>query len=135
MNKILCADYSDDEIREALFQMDSNTAPGPDGLPPLFYQKFWDIVGTHMVAAVKSFLPSGRILKQLNFTMVSLIPKVLKPTSMTQLRPIALCNVLYKIGAKVIVHRLNGMMDAIISTQQGVFVPSHLISDNSLLSA
>lgn len=71
-----------------------------------------------MVATVKSFLSSSRILKQLNYTLVSLILKVPKPTSMIQLRPIALCNVLYKIGAKVIVNRLKGIMDAIISTQQ-----------------
>ena len=76
-----------------------------------------------MVAAVKSFLSSGRILKQLNYTMVSLIPKVPKPTSMTQLHPIALCNVLYKIGAKVIVNRLKGIMDVIISSQQDAMYP------------
>ena len=134
MNRLLVAEYSDIEIKAALFQMDPHMALGPDGLPPLFYQKFWDIVGSDVVAAVKSFLSSGNILKQLNYTMVSLIPKVAEPTNMTQLRPIALCNVLYKIGAKVIVNRLKGIMDAIILTQQGAFVPGCLISDNSFVA-
>lgn len=71
-----------------------------------------------MVAAVRSFLTSDHILKQLNYTLVLLIPKVAKPQDMTQLQPIALCNVLYKIGAKVTVNRLKGMMDVIISNQQ-----------------
>lgn len=88
-----------------------------------------------MVDVVRSFLTSDRILKQLNYTLVSLIPKVVKPQDMTQLWPIALCNVLYKIGAKVIVNRLKGMMDAIISNQQGDFVPRRLDWDNFLVAS
>ncbi|KAM1225451.1 hypothetical protein ACFX13_044918 [Malus domestica] len=135
MNSLLCAEYLDEEIKEALFQMDPHTASGPDGLSPLFYQKFWDIVGPDVIAAVKSFLTSGCILKQLNYTMVSLILKVPEPTNMSQHQHIALCNVLYKIGAKVIVNRLKGMMDEIISMQQCAFVPGGLISDNSLVAS
>ncbi|KAM1182996.1 hypothetical protein ACFX19_001426 [Malus domestica] len=54
---------------------------------------------------------------------------------MTQLRPIAFFNVLYKIGAKVIVNRLKGLIDAIISTKHGAFLPGRLISDNSLIAS
>lgn len=54
---------------------------------------------------------------------------------MSQLQPIALCNVLYKIGAKVVVNRLKGIMESIISDQQGAFVPGRLISDNSSVAS
>ncbi|KAM1078422.1 hypothetical protein TB2_025121 [Malus domestica] len=54
---------------------------------------------------------------------------------MSQLRPISLCNALYKIGAKVITYRLKGMMSMITSTNQSVFMPGRLISDNSLVAA
>lgn len=67
--------------------------------------------------------------------MVSLILKVVKPQHMAQLRSFALCNVLYKIKAKVIVNHLKGMMDAIISDQQGAFVPERLLLDNSLVAS
>ncbi|KAM1310088.1 hypothetical protein ACFX15_006490 [Malus domestica] len=83
MNCELCSDYFDVEIEEAIFQMDPHTAPGPDGLSYLFFQKFWDVVGNDVIAAVKSFLTSGCILKQLNYSTVSLIPKVPKPKNMT----------------------------------------------------
>ncbi|KAM0996855.1 hypothetical protein ACFX2C_006808 [Malus domestica] len=83
MNCTLCSDYFDVEIEEAIFQMDPHTAPGPDGLSYLFFQKFWDVVRNDVITAVKSFLTSGCILKQLNYSTVSLILKVPKPKNMT----------------------------------------------------
>ena len=97
MNSELCAPYSDMEIRAALFQMYPTKAPGPDGMPLEFFQKYWDVVGSDVCAAVRNFLHSGRLLKEVNFTHVYLIPKVSNLTQVSDLRPIALCNVLYKI--------------------------------------
>ena len=39
-NKFLCDKFSEKEIREAVFQMEHNKAPGPDGFPADFYQFF-----------------------------------------------------------------------------------------------
>lgn len=36
---------SEPEIKTAIFEMASNKAPGPDGLPEGFYQKNWTVVG------------------------------------------------------------------------------------------
>lgn len=91
MNQILLAPCADVEIKEALFQIDPHMAPGPDRMSPLFFQKSWDIIDVHVVCAVRSFFfSSGCILRQLNYTLVSLIPKVTEPQNMSQLRSIAL---------------------------------------------
>jgi mannosylglycoprotein endo-beta-mannosidase len=39
-NELLTADFTEDEVRTAIFQMEHNKAPGPDGFPPEFYQVF-----------------------------------------------------------------------------------------------
>lgn len=83
---------------------------------------------------MQSFMHTGNLLSQINYTHVCLIPKVKNPDKMTDLRPIALCNVLYKICAKVITNRLKKILPVVISPSQSAFVPGRLISDNVLLA-
>ena len=43
-NGFLTAPFTEEEVRAAVFQMEHNKAPGPDGFPAEFYQNFWDII-------------------------------------------------------------------------------------------
>ena len=90
-------------------------APGSDGMPPLFFQTFWSNIGLDVSEAVLSCLNSGTILKSINHTFLTLIPKVKNPEIVAQFRPISLCNVIYKILSKVIVNRLKPFLNSIIS--------------------
>ena len=134
MNCELNAPYLDAEIRAALFQMYPTKSPGPDGMSSEFYQKHWDVVGSDVCFAVRNFLESGYLVKSVNYTHVCLIPKVQNPKRVSELRPIALCNVLYKICSKVIANRLKKHMSTIISQCQSAFIPGRLITDNSLVA-
>jgi hypothetical protein len=42
-NLELEAPFSEEEVKEAVFSCYAEGAPGPDGLPFLFYHKFWDV--------------------------------------------------------------------------------------------
>lgn len=53
---------------------------------------------------------------------------------MTQFRPFSLCNVLYKILAKVIANQFRGVIEKCIDGTQSAFVPGRSISDNVLLA-
>jgi hypothetical protein len=81
-------------------------APGPDGLPTCFYHDNWEIVGEEVCAAALNFFNYGIFDETVNATNIVLIPKKNNPSKVTDFRPISLCNVLYKIVAKVLANRL-----------------------------
>jgi len=63
MNDQLLKDVSEDEIRDALFSIGGSRAPGPDGFNAVYYQTYWDIVGSSIVAEVKTFFNTGTMDK------------------------------------------------------------------------
>lgn len=95
--------------------MKPNKAPAPDGFTAGFYQKHWELLGADVCNATLEFLNGGHMPNEVNDTTLVLIPKVKNPQELTQFRPIALCNVLYKICSKVIANRLRLVLDDIIS--------------------
>uniref|UniRef100_A0A803PUD0 Reverse transcriptase domain-containing protein n=1 Tax=Cannabis sativa TaxID=3483 RepID=A0A803PUD0_CANSA len=133
-NTMLLEPISDEEIRRALFQMHPDKSPGPDGMTPGFFQKLWPVVGNDVRLLVRSFFDSGYFPPSLNETNIVLIPKKKNAEFMTDLRPISLCNVLYKVISKVLANRLKVVLPDVISESQSAFLPGRLISDNIMVS-
>lgn len=63
MNLELIREFEEEEVLKALKQMQPLKAPGPDGFSPIFYQRFWQVVGKDVTAAVRSFMKSGTSLR------------------------------------------------------------------------
>lgn len=142
MNCQLTRQVTAEEVKMAVFQMDTWKAPGPDG----FTAPFSNLIGMCWVRIL--WQPFGASFTQGVFlgastthtlflgastTHIVLIPKVKCPVNMGQLRPISLCNVTYKVIAKVLANRLSLYLPNIVSENQGAFVAGRLIHDNVIL--
>ena len=134
MNRSLSEKFTEDEVKVVLNQMAPLKSPGPDGMPPLFFQYYWDLVGKDITTYVLSFLNSASLPENLNHTFITLIPKVKNPKLVFDFRPISLCNVLYKIFSKVLANRLKKILPHIITEHQSAFTKDWLILDNILVA-
>lgn len=124
----------EEEIREVIFHMPSNKAPGPDGYTTEFFKASWSIIGKDLTIAVQSFFQKGFLPKGLNATILALIPKKEAATEMKDYRPISCCNVLYKVISKIVTNRLKATLPQCISANQSAFVNDRLLVENLLLA-
>lgn len=122
------------EIQEALFDLANNKSPGLDGFPSEFFKLHWKTVGEQVVQAVLTFLTTGHLLKEWNQSLLVLIPKIAAPEEVNHLRPISLCNVVYKCAAKCLVNRMKPTLPQLIDDFQNAFVPGRQMGDNILIS-
>jgi len=133
-NAALIKPVTDVEIYDAVFQMDPYKAPGPDGFGASFFQDHRLVIRDLLGVAIKYFFRFGTLLKEVNHTFITLIPKVANPETSAQFRPISLCNTLYKILAKILVNRMRPILQRIIHPAQSAFIPHRTIHDNILIA-
>uniref|UniRef100_A0A2N9HI63 Reverse transcriptase domain-containing protein n=1 Tax=Fagus sylvatica TaxID=28930 RepID=A0A2N9HI63_FAGSY len=115
-----------------LFAMNDQKALGNDGLPAMFYKRYWATVGLTVTAAIQSFFSTGKMLKEINNTLLVLIPKNSNPSTVNHFRPISLCNTVYKVISKLLVARVRPVLDKLISPCQSAFIPGKWIAENQI---
>lgn len=125
---------SREEIRRVTFDLGTLKAPRTDGLQATFYQEYWDIEGEDVIDTTLEFLNQDRDIKEINKTLITLIPKTSNPENPTQYKPINLCNEIYKIIAKTLANRLKIVLNEIISPNQGAFIKGRQITDNIMIA-
>ncbi|GJY37591.1 RNA-directed DNA polymerase, eukaryota, reverse transcriptase zinc-binding domain protein [Tanacetum coccineum] len=92
----IIAMVSNEEIKAALFDIDSCKAAGPDGYTSL--------------------------------------PKIDTPNKVSDFRPIACCNVLYKCISKILTNKIKEGLSKVVIINQSAFIPGRHIQDNILIS-
>ncbi|GKA39074.1 RNA-directed DNA polymerase, eukaryota, reverse transcriptase zinc-binding domain protein [Tanacetum coccineum] len=115
------------EIKEAIFGIEDEKALGPDGFTAVFFKKSWRIVGRDVCDAVQEFFNTNKLLREVNATLITLVPKTQQPNRVSDYRPIACCNVIYKCISKIITNRLQGCLEKLVNLNQSAFVPGRVI--------
>ncbi|GJX16276.1 hypothetical protein Tco_0404757 [Tanacetum coccineum] len=117
---------SDSEIKNAMFEIKDSKAPGPDGYTSRFYKLAWSIVRTEVSQAVREFFLTGKLLGEVNATLISLVPKIPTSNKVSDFRPIACCNVLYKFISKIMTNRIKEVLGKLVSENQIMVIKNSL---------
>jgi hypothetical protein len=131
-NEELMGSFTPEELDAVLKETKTDTAPGPDGLPVLFFKKFWPMLRRPVLQILNGFALGTVDIARLNFGILSLIPKVPSADDIKQFHPIALINVISKLVSKAYAIRLSPVAHRTISPAQTTFIKGRFIQDGSL---
>jgi ribonuclease HI len=134
-NEILCRVPLSSEVKAAVFDLNGDGAPGPDGFGGHFYQTFWDIVALDVVNSVQEFFLTGSLATNVNSNLIVLVPKSSGAKAMGDFRPIGLANFQFKIITKILADRLALIAMRIVSVEQRGFIKERNIADCVILAS
>jgi hypothetical protein len=131
-NDALISSFLPKELDQVLKETKTDTAPGPDGFPVIFFKSFWNLVKPLILQLLNGFALGVLDVSRLNFGILSLIPKVAGADDIRQFRPIALINVIFKLVSKAYATRLSPIAHRVISPTQSAFIKGRLIHEGAL---
>jgi hypothetical protein len=118
-----------EEVKDTINKMPKDKIRGPDGWTQELFQTFFYLMGEDLHKAIEESICKGFIPSALNANLFALIPKVSKPNSFHEFRPISLCNFVYKVISKIIASRMKYKLASFISFEQFGFLKERLIFD------
>ncbi|KAL7195786.1 hypothetical protein ACSBR1_035924 [Camellia fascicularis] len=118
--------FSETEIWHAINHYEGSKALGPDGFNMKFIKKCWAFIKADICIFLNEFHQNSRIKKGLNSTFLTLIPKILNPSSLFDYRPIN--------SSKILSRRLKSVLPKLIDETQSTFVKRRQILDGILVA-
>ena len=115
------------EVEEAIKKLNSNSAPGLDGLTSNFYKAKASFFVPHSTTIFNLIIIHIWVPESFTRTVIKLIPK--KPVSRTveDYRPISLINTDQKILSHLLANRLKNKLTSLIGSHQTAYLPQRSI--------
>lgn len=82
---------------------------------------------------MQEFFPTGTPLKQVNATLITLIPKTDWSEDASQSRPISCCNTINKCISKILCTRLKDVLHSLVEDTQAASVTGRYLAQNVLI--
>ncbi|KAK1283401.1 hypothetical protein QJS10_CPB21g01193 [Acorus calamus] len=124
---------SKEEVQHAVFGIEADKAPGPDGVGARFYQAFWDLVKQDVMEMFHTFFSGTQGIGCLNATFFALIPEK-GAVQVGDFRPISLINGSYKLIEKVLANRLKLVIAHMVEENQIAFILGCLLQDGFMVT-
>lgn len=122
MNLLLTRKFTSEEVREAVFSIKPDSAPGADGISGFYSKNIGILLEINSPRRLFLFFETGVMPPERNYTQLCLIPKKPNAELMSDLRPISLCSVMYKTISKILASRIQHLLHVIVSPTQSAFV-------------
>lgn len=130
----LTAPFSRLEIDSAVDSCNAQKAPGPDGFNFRFIKASWEVIKNDIYGIIEDFYHSSCLPKGSNVAFIALIAKCENPEGFKDYRPISMVGCVYKIIAKLLSRRLQGVMNSLIGPHQSSFIAGRQILDGALIT-
>ena len=123
--------FMEEEIWQAITDMPTDKAPGPDGFTGLFYRTAWPIIKADILRAFHAIWSlNSRSFYLVNQAYMVLLRKKHEAVTVSDYRPISLIHSFAKLFTKVLARRLTPHMCSLIEPNQSAFIRSRLIHEN-----
>ena len=123
--------FTEEEVWQAIVDMPTDKALGPDGFTGLFYRTAWQIIKDDIIRAFNALWSlDGRSFYLVNQAYLVLHRKRQDASSISDYRPISLIHSFAKLFTKVLARRLSPLMHKLVRHNQNAFIRSRLIHDN-----
>ncbi|XP_060210576.1 uncharacterized protein LOC132637514 [Lycium barbarum] len=133
-NILLAAQPTMEEVHKAVFELNGDSACGPDGFSGIFYQKCWEVIKADVHSVVKAFFEGQTLPKSITHTNLVLLPKKNVVEAFSDMRPISLSNFINKVISRVVHDKLDKLLTKVISPNQSGFVKGRNIIENVVLT-
>ena len=129
----LCAPFSDQDIKKAIFLIPNHKSPCPDRYSSGFFKATWDVTRSMVCATANQFFASSQMPPFLGQPKLVLLPKVHNPAQTKDFGPISCCTTIYKCITKLLYSRMKEVLPHLIQEQQGAFVQGRELLFNVLI--